>query len=134
MMPISPLAIFAIALGGSVGAVLRYLIVVLVKNQLTEKTFPFATLFANVLGSFLLGIFFTVCIEKKILGENWQLFLILGLTGSLTTFSTFSLETLKLLQKENYLLAFYNLLLNMGLTIVFLLIAMFLTRLVINNF
>lgn len=119
---------FAVALGGALGAILRWMITLLTKQQLLIKNFPIATLFANFLGSFLLGIFIVLCVEKQLMGENWRLFLTVGLTGSLTTFATFSLETLQLIQKENYLFAFYNITLNLTLTFFAVWAAFFLAR------
>ena len=122
---------FAVALGGALGAILRWVITLLTK-QLLIKNFPIATFFANFLGSFLLGIFFVLCVEKQLIGENWRLFLIVGLTGSLTTFSTFSLETLQLIEKNNYLFAFYNITTNLSLTIFALWTVFFLVRFFTN--
>lgn len=118
-----------IALGGSFGAIFRYSITLFLNHYFFTKNFPVATLLSNFLGSFLLGIFFVLCLEKQILGENWKLFFIVGLAGSLTTFSTFSLETLQLLQKENYWFAFYNVVLNFGLTLCVLWLIFFFTKL-----
>ncbi len=130
-MPTSFIAILAIACGGALGAVTRYLILLITK-QVLANDFPFATFFANFLGSALLGVIFVLFVDRHFVNETWRLLLVVGFTGSLTTFSTFSLETLQLLQKTNYLLAFSNILLNFSLTIFAVILAIFLTRLVFS--
>jgi CrcB protein len=76
-----------IALGGALGSVLRYLMVVAVGA-------PWGVAAVNVLGSFAIGVLF-VLIPR----EGWQLFLMSGLLGGFTTFSAFSLDTLKLIEQ-----------------------------------
>jgi CrcB protein len=76
-----------IALGGAIGSVLRYLMVSAIGA-------PVGTLAVNVLGSFAIGVLF-VWLDAR---EGWQLFLMTGVLGGFTTFSAFSLDTLKLLQ------------------------------------
>ncbi|MGM0481976.1 MAG: fluoride efflux transporter CrcB [Pseudomonadota bacterium] len=82
-------AILLVAVGGAVGASARYGVSWLLINQLGR--FPFATLMVNILGSFLLGLLFA-CTQQQHLSDSWRLFLGVGLLGSFTTFSTFSLE------------------------------------------
>ncbi len=76
-----------IALGGAFGSVLRYLLVTAIGT-------PLGTLAVNVLGSLAIGILF-VWLGAR---EGWQLFLMTGVLGGFTTFSAFSLDTLKLIQ------------------------------------
>ena len=76
-----------IALGGAIGSVLRYLMV-------TAIGAPLGTLAVNVLGSFAIGVLF-VWLGAR---EGWQFFLMTGVLGGFTTFSAFSLDTLKLMQ------------------------------------
>jgi CrcB protein len=76
-----------IALGGAIGSVLRYLMVSAIGA-------PVGTLAVNVLGGFAIGVLF-VWLDAR---EGWQLFLMTGVLGGFTTFSAFSLDTLKLLQ------------------------------------
>ncbi len=75
-----------IALGGAIGSVLRYLLVGAIGA-------PWGVAAVNVMGSFVIGALF-VLIPR----EGWQLFLMTGLLGGFTTFSAFSLDTLKLFQ------------------------------------
>ena len=94
--------ILSVAIGGGLGAALRYLLLLLVKNQ----PFPYATLMINVLGSMLLGIIMAISIKNNQLSELSKLFLATGFCGGFTTFSTFSLDNMSLLQQGKYNLAF----------------------------
>jgi len=85
----------AIALGGAVGAILRHLIAVW-SYPVFEGRFPLGTLIVNVLGSFLIGVAYVAIVERAMLGPEWRLLLMTGFFGALTTFSTFSLESLML--------------------------------------
>jgi CrcB protein len=82
-----------IALGGALGSVLRYLMV-------TAIGAPLGTLAVNVIGSFAIGVLF-VLVSR----EGWQLFLMTGLLGGFTTFSAFSLDTLRLVEQGQLLQA-----------------------------
>ena len=85
----------AIALGGAVGAILRHL-VSLWSYPVFEHRFPLGTLIVNVVGSLLIGIAYVLIVERGVVGHEWRLLIMTGLFGALTTFSTFSLETVLL--------------------------------------
>ncbi len=91
-----------VAAGGSVGAVLRYSVALL----LPHSNFPYATLSVNLVGSFLLGIILAMSLKSEGLPADMKLFLATGICGGFTTFSGFSGENLGLLQTEKYNLAF----------------------------
>ncbi len=101
----------AVALGGAVGAVARYGISGWV-HSVTGTTFPVGTLAVNVGGSFVIGLIFQLAGDRFIFSLEARLLLTIGFCGSLTTFSTFSYETLALLQDEQWLTAAGNTLLN----------------------
>jgi CrcB protein len=93
-----------IALGGSIGAVLRYLVMT-VFVSLRLFNFPYSTLCVNVVGSFLIGILAFYLVNKFADSESLRLFLIVGILGAFTTFSSFSLDTLHMLLAQRYLAA-----------------------------
>ena len=122
-----------IFLGGGLGAMLRHSINLVFQQKELANFFPWATLSANFIGSFLLGIIFVLCIEKQILGENWRLFIAIGLAGSLTTFSTFSLEVWQFLEKGKLFFAFLNILSNLFFTLLALWLAFLFLRFFLQN-
>jgi CrcB protein len=89
--------ILAIAAGGAVGAVLRYWTSTAVHTRL-GTAFPYGTLLVNVLGSLLMGFLYVWLLERMMEGTALRAFLLIGMLGAFTTFSTFSLETLNLVE------------------------------------
>ena len=94
-----------IALGGAGGALCRYGLVNLI-NQFNHGKFPLGTLTVNVLGSFLIGIMYVLIAERLTLHPDWRSILIVGFLGAFTTFSTFSLEVITLLEHGQLVTAF----------------------------
>ena len=109
-------SIASIGVGATVGASCRYYIGVL-SLQYLGKMLPYGTLISNVIGSFIAGILVVVILEKLLLSETYRLMLLVGLTGSLTTMSTLSFESLEMLSGGNYGQALLNILLNIGLSL-----------------
>lgn len=91
------LQIAAIAGGGAIGALLRFWISNGVYGVM-GRDFPYGTLAVNVIGSFAMGVGFIFLVERAALAPEWRAFLLVGLLGALTTFSTFSIETLNLIE------------------------------------
>ncbi len=89
--------LIAIALGGALGAVARYLSVVAI-GSLLGVTFPWGTLSVNVVGSFVMGVLVVVFDGLQWLPMNVKLLATIGFLGSFTTFSTFSMDTMRLLE------------------------------------
>jgi len=85
-----------VALGGGTGAMLRYT-VMLGASRYIKSGFPFATLFVNVVGSFVIGVLAFYLIDRFTNPQSWQLFLIVGILGGFTTFSSYSLDVLHLI-------------------------------------
>ncbi len=98
-----------VGIGGFLGAIARFFISGFVQKTL-GITFPVGTLCVNVLGSFLIG--FLVMVFEYIIAPEWKALLITGFLGALTTFSTFSYETVVLIQEGLFLKAFLNVIVN----------------------
>ena len=105
--------ILFIAVGGAFGAVLRYLGSTAVYAWL-GRGFPYGTLFVNVLGSLIMGVLAILLIERISTGPELRALLLIGLLGSFTTFSTFSIETLNLIEQADLVKAGLNILLSVG--------------------
>jgi CrcB protein len=109
--------VLAVGAGGFIGASLRYLISLFcVKN--IKTFFPVATLFVNVIGAVLIGFIMEYTSNSRSVNDNVKLFITTGFLGGLTTFSTFSYETLALIEKGNYLAGGMNALLNLVLSLI----------------
>ena len=93
-----------VALGGSLGAVARYGAGELMKAHYSESAWPIATLSVNVLGSLGIGIVF-VLLERHCVHEAARLVLLVGFLGGFTTFSTFSLELLLMMERGEWALS-----------------------------
>lgn len=111
---------FWIALGGALGSVGRYWLNGLVSQRF--DTFPMGTLVVNVIGSLLIGILAALTLpEGRMSSEGRTLttpFLMIGLCGGFTTFSSFSLQTLNLLRDREWLYAGGNILLSVALCLI----------------
>jgi CrcB protein len=103
--------ILFIAFGGAAGAVLRYGASLGVYSLL-GRGFPYGTMFVNVSGSLLMGLLSIVMLERFNIGPEWRAAILVGLLGSFTTFSTFSIETLNLLEQGDMTKAFANIVLS----------------------
>ncbi len=108
--------LLVIGLGGFIGAILRYGVSGWAYKIIGARM-PFGTLVVNILGSFILGLFLFLAEGRFNIGPLWRGFIAIGMMGALTTFSTFSYETLALLQGNLWIQAFLNILLNVLLTL-----------------
>jgi CrcB protein len=93
-----------IAVGSALGGMARHLC-----GELSARwfgtAFPWGTLFINVLGSFVIGLFYAWAASRPDVSDNTKLFVMVGLCGGYTTFSAFSLQTLNLMQTGEWLRA-----------------------------
>jgi CrcB protein len=102
-----------LGVGGILGTFLRYK---LLETQILFHFIPVNTLIVNILGSFILGIFLVTSIHYNIDGR-YALFVAVGFCGSLTTFSAFALDNSTLLDNNQYVIMFVNVITNVGLAI-----------------
>jgi len=110
-----------IGIGGILGANARYVVANWASQRLGAD-FPYGTLIINVSGSFLLGFFMAFALNRAFLHPNYRLFVATGFCGAYTTFSTFTYESLRLLQDGSFVLGFANMIgsLLVGMFAVFL--------------
>ena len=101
------LQILAIAGGGALGAVARFGVSTGVYRWL-GRDFPWGTLAVNGLGSFAMGLLFVLFLERSLIAPEARAAILVGFLGSFTTFSTFSLETLTLVEQGEAVRALVN--------------------------
>lgn len=111
-----PLLLY-IGIFGFFGAISRYLLSGWVYSAMGTR-FPWGTLVVNVLGSFILGFLFRIATDRLVFDADIRTGLTVGFLGAFTTFSTFSLETLNLLEEGNLMLAAINILASVTICII----------------
>lgn len=102
---------FWISFGAVIGANLRYLVNRLCLRYLSADI-PFGTLIVNITGSFILGFFLALTLERVEIDPKWRSFVAVGFCGAYTTFSSFSYETFVLVEQSDYALAVMNFICN----------------------
>ncbi|MCP4180678.1 MAG: fluoride efflux transporter CrcB [bacterium] len=101
-----------VGIGGVLGAISRYLLEALVKIFAGTAMFPFGTLTVNILGCLLIGMMFALIDGYSSVGPRVRLFFITGYLGALTTFSSFGLDTFKLIISNHMIIAGLNILIQ----------------------
>ncbi|HHT9950430.1 TPA: fluoride efflux transporter CrcB [Legionella pneumophila] len=101
----------AVAIGGSLGAMSRYLVTIMAQNAWGIK-FPYGTLLVNTLGSFLAGFFLILLVGRFSAEESFRLFLFTGFLGAFTTFSSFAAESLFMFEQGYWFKLITNILVN----------------------
>ncbi len=115
-----------VAVGGAIGATLRYLAGVAVFRAFGHQEFPLAVLGVNVLGSFLMGVFVVAAAHKGL--THYSPFVMTGLLGGFTTFSAFSLETVTLIERGTIAAAGGYVALSVGLSVLGLMLGLLMAR------
>jgi CrcB protein len=100
--------------GGAIGSAGRYLVSTWMADRFGAG-FPWGTLTVNIAGSFLIGLLATLADEAGSIGPQGRLFLVVGVLGGFTTFSSFSLETLRLVEQHELSRAALNVLGSLAL-------------------
>ena len=108
-----------VGLGGAIGSILRFWLSGLIANRFGQ-TFPIGTLFVNVTGSFIIGLFATLTATEGrwLVGPYGRNFFMTGICGGYTTFSSFSLQTLSLARDDEWFYATLNAVLSLFLCLV----------------
>lgn len=108
----------SIAFFGALGCLARYWLSG-ATYDLLGKNFPYGTLAVNLLGAFLIGLIMEFSLHSSIVPQNLRVALTIGFLGGLTTFSTFSYETFKLLEDGQLLVATANVLTSVVICLLF---------------
>lgn len=119
--------IICVGIGGFIGATIRYLITIH-SAKLVNWNISLGTLIVNVLGGVLIGMIMEISISTNLISSNLKLFLTTGLMGGLTTFSTFSYETISLINSGSYFLGTMNICLNLFLSLGGIIVSTFLCK------
>ncbi|MCF6266305.1 MAG: fluoride efflux transporter CrcB [Desulfuromusa sp.] len=119
--------LFYIGIFGGFGCVVRYLASGWT-YQLVGRNLPYGTLFVNIVGSFLLALLMVFGLRSTLLSSEIRIGLSVGFMGGFTTFSTFSYETLRLLEDGSFWQAGLNIVLNIVLCLFFALLGALVAR------
>jgi len=118
--------VIAVGVGGFIGSCARFGITKLMSRYL--PLFPFGTLLSNALAGLFIGLIFGIERQALQLPATAKLFLTTGLLGGLSTFCTFSMDTISFFENGNYLKAGANIVLNVGLSLAFVLIGLLVAK------
>ena len=118
--------VLLIGIGGFIGAILRYGVGGVIQGISKSSVFPFGTLGVNVIGCLLIGVLSYLVEYRAMLSVEVRMFLMIGLLGAFTTYSTFGNETFELMRESSYLPA----LINVGAHLLFGLTAVWLGRVI----
>ena len=107
-------SIILVSIGGALGSVFRYFTSIFI-NKYFYTLFPLATFLVNIVGCLLIGVLLGLLDKHLVVSSELKLFFVTGFCGAYTTFSTFSLENINLLQSGNYFLALLYIVLSISL-------------------
>jgi len=124
-------AMAAVAIGGAVGSVARYVVNLLIQGR-AGPDFPLGTMMINISGSLILGALATIGLETTVLSPELRLLLTTGFCGGYTTFSTFSLDAVQLMERREFQRASWYVIGSVGLSLVGTIIGVALVRQLIH--
>jgi CrcB protein len=110
--------VLLVGLGGFIGAMSRF-VISNIFNRMFGNDIPFGTLAVNVIGALLIGFIMELSLNKGYISPNVRIFLTTGILGGLTTFSTFSYETVAMISEGRILFAICNAAANLILCLLF---------------
>lgn len=125
--------ILIVGVGGFIGASLRYIISGL-SIRVFGDSFPYGTLLVNILGGLLIGFIMEASVSLWPVSPNIRIFLTTGILGGLTTFSTFSYETISMLSDGSYLMGGINAGLNLFLSLFCAWLGKFLAQVMLGGY
>lgn len=118
--------------GGALGTLFRYLVSGWT-HKFTAGDFPWGTLMVNATGALVIGILWGI-FEQRDIGPHSRMFIFIGFLGGYTTFSTFALESMNLMQDGETKLAIFNIFANNLLALTFVFAGYFLSKAIISNY
>ena len=124
------LKFFNIAVGGAAGALFRYWISGLT-YRFFSGGFPWGTLAVNLIGSLAIGLIWGIS-EAVVISQNIKVLIFIGVLGSFTTFSTFSLENFHLLRDREYFFVFGNIMVSMILGVMLVFAGFFMSKVILG--
>lgn len=119
--------LFLVLIGGGLGSAARYLTSTFMAEHF-GGAFPWGTFTVNVLGAFVIGLVATLADERGVIAPQTRLFLVVGILGGFTTFSSFSLESWRLAEQGELRAAALNVLGNVTLSLVAVFLGIFVAR------
>ncbi len=120
--------VLIVGTGGFIGSVLRYGLIQIFSQLLSNPNFPWGVLAANILGSLSIGVLAGLTESRNMMSAEIRLFLFMGLLGGFTTFSSITNDTLSLFRSSQFILAFANIGVTVFLGMIFVTLGYLLAR------
>ena len=126
------LQIIFLAVAGALGALSRYALGGLVQKAVSAG-FPYGTLVVNIVGCFVIGYVMQLALSTNIISSSFRVVITIGFLGAFTTFSTFSYETVKLIEDAAYVSAILNVASNVGIGLLATFLGLLLGRITLGG-
>ena len=123
--------VLLVAVGGAIGSILRFLTSI-AATQWFGAEFPYGTMIANLSGAFVIGLVQQIGTESLLISDNTRIFLTTGMMGGLTTYSTFSYETVRLMETNAWTQAWINIVVTTALALALCFLGIAVGRLVLS--